>query len=95
VNVINGRTNVLILDDVLFFPVRGIWFVLREIYHAARQELENEAQAIRSELSELYMMLETGRLTEKEFDQRESELLDRLDEMEEQGSEDRENDNVC
>jgi hypothetical protein len=38
------------------------------------------------------MMLETGRITEDEFDTREKELLDRLDEIQERGSliEDRE-----
>jgi hypothetical protein len=31
------------------------------------------------------MMLETGRITEQEFDKRESEILDRLDAIQENG----------
>ena len=76
----------LIVDDILFFPVRSILWIFREMYNAAREEIENEAVSITYELSELYMMLETGKITESEFDAREKELLDRLDEIQEQGT---------
>ena len=69
----------LIIDDLLFFPVRGILWTFREIHNAAQEEQANEAEAITAELSELYMMLETGKITETEFDTREKTLLDRLD----------------
>jgi len=69
----------LIIDDLLFFPVRSILWTFREIYNAAQEEQANEAEAITAELSELYMMLETGKITEAEFDTREKTLLDRLD----------------
>lgn len=76
----------LIVDDILLFPVRSILWVFREIYNAAQEELANEAEAITAELSELYMMLETGKITEGEFETREKELLDRLDRIEERGT---------
>lgn len=41
--------------------------------------MENETEEITAQLRELYMMLETGRLTEAEFDEQEGPLLDRLD----------------
>jgi hypothetical protein len=69
----------LIIDDLLLFPVRSILWTFREIYNAAQEEQANEAEAITAELSELYMMLETGKITETEFDTREKTLLDRLD----------------
>ncbi len=69
----------LIIDDLLFFPVRSILWVFQEIHNAAQEEQANEAEAITAELSELYMMLETGKITETEFDTREKTLLDRLD----------------
>jgi len=71
----------LIIDDILLSPVRGILWIFREMYNAAQEELVNEADSITAELSELYMMLETGKITESEFDNREKELLDRLDEI--------------
>lgn len=69
----------LIVDDILLFPVRSILWVFQEIHNAAQEEQANEAEAITAELSELYMMLETGKITETEFDTREKTLLDRLD----------------
>lgn len=71
----------LILDDLLLSPLRGFYWIFREIYNATQQELTNEAEAITTELSELYMMLETGRISEAEFDAQEKELLDRLEAM--------------
>ena len=44
---------------------------------------EAEADRIKDDLRDLYMMLETGQITEDEFDAQEQELLDRLDELEE------------
>jgi len=76
----------LIIDDILLFPIKSILWMFREIHNAAQQELATEAETITAELSELYMMLETGRITEAEFDAREKELLDRLDEIQERGS---------
>lgn len=75
-----------IVDDILLSPVRGILWIFRELHNAAQAEILNEAEAITAQLSELYMELETERITEAEFDLREKELLDRLDEIEAQGS---------
>ena len=72
----------LIVDDILLFPMRSLFFIFRETCNAAEQENLNEAETIRTELSELYMMLETGAITEDEFDAQEEELLDRLDAFE-------------
>jgi len=68
-----------LLDDVLLFPVRSLLWVFKEIHNAAEAEQANEADAITAKLSELYMMLETGQMTEAEFDTAEKTLLDRLD----------------
>jgi hypothetical protein len=72
----------LVIDDILLFPFRGLMFVFRGIQNAAQEEVAGDAEAIRTELRELYMMLETGKMAEEEFDAREKELLDRLEEME-------------
>jgi len=68
-----------LIDDILAFPVRSILWIFREINNAAQEELDNEAQSITTRLSELYMMLETGKITEEYFDKEEKLLLDRLD----------------
>jgi hypothetical protein len=73
----------LVVDDVLTFPVRGLFWVFNEIHNAANEEIGSQKENLTAQLSELYMMLETGRISEEEFDERELELLDRLDEIEE------------
>jgi hypothetical protein len=69
----------LLVDDLLLFPVRGVFWIVREIHNAAQQELATESENLSAELSDLYMRLETGRITEQEFEQEEKALLDRLD----------------
>lgn len=68
-----------IVDDILFSPVRGLMWVAREIHKTAMEESQNESESITQQLRSLYMQLETGRLSEPEFDEQEKFLLDRLD----------------
>jgi len=75
-----------VVDDILMAPFRGIFWVCKEIHQAVQDEVVNEADALRMELSRLYMMLETGRISEEEFDNQEKMLLDRLDALEQSGS---------
>jgi hypothetical protein len=74
----------LIVDDILLFPINSFLWIFREIHHAAQEELANEAETITAELRDLYMMLETGRIAETEFNDREKKLLDRLEGLEAQ-----------
>lgn len=69
-----------LLDDIL---VKPLLFVFKKIHEAAKEEIDNEAQVITAMLTDLYMRLETGAITESEFDDEEKQLLDRLDEIEE------------
>jgi hypothetical protein len=70
-----------LVDDLLMSPLKGVLWVFREIHDAAQQELAGEGEAITAALSELYMKLETGQITEAEFDAQEKMLLDRLDRL--------------
>ncbi len=73
----------LIVDDILLFPARSILWIFREVHNAALQDRAGEAERITARLSDLYMMLETGKISEAEFETGEKELLDRLDQIEE------------
>ncbi|MBU1184316.1 MAG: gas vesicle protein GvpG [Proteobacteria bacterium] len=75
-----------LVDDILLAPVRGLFWIFKEIRDAAEEEQANEAEAITTKLSELYMMLETGQMTEAEFDAKEKALLDRLDAIKERAA---------
>jgi Gas vesicle protein G len=70
-----------LIDDLLLSPVKGVLWVFREIHDAAEKELAGEGEAITGALSELYMKLETGQITETQFDAQEKVLLDRLDRL--------------
>jgi hypothetical protein len=77
---------VFIADQIVLFPFKSILSIFQEIYNAAVQEMASEADAIRAELSQLYLALEAGSLAEEAFDAREAELLDRLDEIDQRGA---------
>ena len=66
----------LILDNLLLSPL--LW-IFREINESVQKEQAGEAEAVTRSLSELYMKLDTGAITEQEFEAEETVLLDRLD----------------
>jgi len=66
----------LILDNLLLSPL--LW-IFREINESVQKEQAGEADAVTRSLSELYMKLDTGAITEEEFVAAETQLLDRLD----------------
>jgi len=69
----------VVVDDLLMFPIRSVLWIFREIHNAAQEELATEAESITAELSSLYMRLETGRISEEEFAAEEKTLLERLE----------------
>jgi hypothetical protein len=72
----------LLIDDILLFPVNSICWVFREIGEIAQKELAGEAESITQQLRMLYMQLETGRMNEEAFAVEEKMLLDRLEAIE-------------
>ena len=56
-------------------------FIAEKILEQAEKELLSEEKA-RYDLRELYEQLESGRITEEEFEKREEELVKRLEEIE-------------
>ena len=70
-----------LVDDLLLSPIHGVVWLGRQIQDAAEKDQAGESDRITAELSELYMKLETGQITEAEFDAQEKALLDRLDHL--------------
>ncbi|MCY2933303.1 MAG: gas vesicle protein GvpG [Planctomycetota bacterium] len=68
-----------ILDDLLISPI--LW-VFKEINNAVQKEITGEAETITRALSDLYIKVESGAITEELFAIEETKLLDRLDEIE-------------
>tara|TARA_B110000503_G_scaffold130543_1_gene204052 strand:+ start:186 stop:485 length:300 start_codon:yes stop_codon:yes gene_type:complete len=68
-----------LLDKLLTTPL--LW-IAKEINEAVQKDKAGESESITQSLSELYMRLETGKMTEEEFEAEEKQLLDRLDAIE-------------
>lgn len=68
-----------LIDDLLLAPFRGLTFIASSVHDAAQSHVENERTALRDELNDLYMQLDTGMIDEATFDEREDEILERLD----------------
>lgn len=73
----------LILDDLIKAPAKGLAFVFRSVHDAVEEHVDGERDRLREELNQLYLMLERGEIAEEEFDDREDAILDRLDELDE------------
>ena len=74
----------LLIDDILLMPFKGFTGIFKEIYKIADQEL-NSKETLQKKLLELQMRLEMGEISEEEYEERETEILDRLEELEEAG----------
>jgi len=70
----------LLLDNLLVSPL--LW-IFKEINEAVQKEQAGEVESVTRSLSELYMKLDTGAITEAEFEAAETQLLDRLDDLHE------------
>lgn len=82
----------LLIDGLLLAPLTGLQWVFEKIHEAALEELAGEADAITEQLRQLYLMVESGQITEAEFDVRERDLLDRFDRARQWQPEDEEGD---
>ncbi len=76
----------LIIDRLLLLPitgpVAGIRWCLKQVVNIAEQELMDDS-AVKDELLELQMAVETGDISEEEYTQREAVLMRRLREIRE------------
>jgi hypothetical protein len=71
-----------LVDDLVTWPFSGLLWIVKEISNAASEDRLAEADSLRGDLRLLYLDLERGAISEQDFDQRETLLLDRLDEIE-------------
>lgn len=71
----------LLVDDLLLAPIKSLLWIFKEVYNAAQQDQASAAEQLTEALRQLYMSLETGQITEAEFDAQEKRLLDQLDRL--------------
>lgn len=68
----------LLIDDLLAAPLRGLFFVFQEISAAVQAERAADERRIIAELAELHRKLDASQITEAQFEAGEEQLLQRL-----------------
>ncbi len=68
----------LLIDDLLWLPVRGFFGIFKKIHEMVEHELSDEDH-IRERLMDLQLRFELNEIGEEEYNQKEKELLTRLD----------------
>ena len=67
----------LLIDDILFAPIKGIIWVGKKIEDMSQEELSDK-EKIKEKLMELQLRYELDEITEEEYNQKERELLEYL-----------------
>jgi len=67
-----------LIDDILLAPLNGVIWLGKKINEVAEREFSDEG-LIKEKLMELQMRFEMDEISEKEYNTREKELLERLD----------------
>jgi Gas vesicle protein G len=70
----------LLLDDLLLFPISGFKFIMRTLQRAAEEEYTDDAP-LKERLLELQLSLESGDISETEYVHAEREILQQLREV--------------
>lgn len=70
-----------LLDDILLAPLKGVVFIAENVKEQAEKEFLNE-DGVRQELRELYVLLDRDKISEQEFTEREEQLIDQLEAIE-------------
>jgi len=72
-----------LLDDILLAPLKGVIFMAEKITEVIERETSDEG-FIKEKLMELQMKFEMDEINEEEYDKREDELLNLLDNIREE-----------
>ena len=70
----------LLIDDLLLLPFKGLMAVFKKVAEAAEEELTDEGK-VKEELLKLEMLYETDQITKEQFKRREKKLIKRLEEI--------------
>jgi len=67
-----------LIDSILLAPVKGVIWLGKKVNEVGEKKLYDEG-SIKEELMALQLQFELDEINEQEYDQKEKELLDRLD----------------
>lgn len=67
-----------IIDDLLLLPFQFMWEIVNGIKDKVDEELYPDEEQCKEKLMKLNMLLESGQLSEEEYDAQEEKLMKRL-----------------
>jgi hypothetical protein len=67
-----------LIDSILLAPLKGVIWLGKKVYEVGEKELYDEG-GIKEELMALQLRFELDEINEQEYDEKERELLERLD----------------
>ena len=67
-----------LIDSILLAPLKGVVWLGEKLNEMAEKELSDDGR-IKEELMALQLKFELDEITEQEYNEKENELLDRLD----------------
>jgi hypothetical protein len=67
-----------LIDSILLAPLKGVIWIGQKLGDMAQKELSDKGR-IKEELMRLQLQFELDEINQAEYDQKEKELLDRLD----------------
>ena len=67
-----------LIDSILLAPLKGVIWMGEKLGDMAQKELSDKGR-IKEELMRLQLQFELDEISQAEYDQKENELLDRLD----------------
>jgi len=72
----------LVVDDLLLFPAKGLMAVFKRVAQAAEEELTDDGK-VKEELLRLQMLFETDKINQEEYERQEDQLMKKLQEIRE------------
>jgi hypothetical protein len=73
----------LLIDDILLAPLKGIIFLGKKIDELVQKEFSDEGR-IKERLMELQLKFEMDEIDVEEYDRRETELLEMIEQIQKQ-----------
>jgi hypothetical protein len=70
----------LVLDDLLFLPAKGLMGIFRKVAEVAEEDYTDEGK-VKDELMRLHTLFEVDQISEAEHDVLEKKLMRRLEEI--------------
>jgi len=68
----------LIIDDLLLLPFQMLWKIFEGVKDEADKELYPDEEQCKEKLLTLQMALETGQITEEDYEAEEGKIMERL-----------------